>query len=493
MAAKRNVRSMQSETKLIFEISRPCRTGCEIPALSPAVKTVGLTNEFVRKQPPRLPEVSENQVMRHYTNLSVRNHHIDRDFYPLGSCTMKYNPRVNEDMAAHPGFSALHPMQPAVTCQGAMQVEFELCKALAEIVGFSAVTLQPAAGAQGELTALLMFRAYHLKREGKPRRRVIIPDSAHGTNPASIVIAGYEVQQLASGPDGLVDVAELKKVLDNDVAALMITNPNTVGLFESRIAEITQLVHDVGGLVYMDGANLNALLGIARPGDMGFDACHINLHKTFSTPHGGGGPGSGPVAVTKALESFLPAPVIRYDGGQYSWDWERPDSIGHMHTFYGNFSVHVRALTYILSMGADGLREMSEAAIINANYLRVKLGKAFDVAYDRPCMHEVVLSGDRQKAKGARTADIAKRLLDYGFHPPTVYFPLIVHEALMIEPTESEPKETLDDFIETMLQIDREATENPKLLQDAPHTTPVRRLDEAMAARALDIRYYKDR
>jgi len=307
------------------------------------------------------------------------------------------------------------------------------------------------------------------------------------------VIAGYEVQQLASGPDGLVDVAELKKVLDNDVAALMITNPNTVGLFESRIAEITQLVHDVGGLVYMDGANLNALLGIARPGDMGFDACHINLHKTFSTPHGGGGPGSGPVAVTKALESFLPAPVIRYDGGQYSWDWERPDSIGHMHTFYGNFSVHVRALTYILSMGADGLREMSEAAIINANYLRVKLGKAFDVAYDRPCMHEVVLSGDRQKAKGARTADIAKRLLDYGFHPPTVYFPLIVHEALMIEPTESEPKETLDDFIETMLQIDREATENPKLLQDAPHTTPVRRLDEAMAARALDIRYYKDR
>lgn len=493
MAAKRSVRALQSETSLIFEMSRTGRTGCEIPAPLSSMKAVKLANELARKKAPRLPEVSENQVMRHYTNLSVRNHHIDRDFYPLGSCTMKYNPRVNEDMASHPGFSALHPLQPAITCQGALQVEFELSKALAEISGLKAITLQPAAGAQGELTALLMFRAYHLKHGGKPRRRVIIPDSAHGTNPASIVIAGYEVQQLASGSDGLVDVAELKKVLDEDVAALMITNPNTVGLFESRISEITRMVHDVGGLVYMDGANLNALLGIARPGDMGFDACHINLHKTFSTPHGGGGPGSGPVAVTPALEPFLPTPVIRDEDGKYSWDWERPDSIGHMHAFFGNFSVHVRALTYILSMGADGLREMSEAAIINANYLRVKLGKAFDVAYEGPCMHEVVLSGDRQKAKGVRTADIAKRLLDYGFHPPTVYFPLIVHEALMIEPTESESKETLDEFIETMLQIDREAAENPKLLQDAPHTTPVRRLDEAAAARSLDIRYYKDR
>ena len=492
MVLQRSQRGLQSETPLIFEISRTGRIGCEIPTPSSALKPIKLANEFARKKAPRLPEVSENQVMRHYTNLSVRNHHIDRDFYPLGSCTMKYNPRINEDMASLPGFCALHPLQPAVTCQGALQVEFELCKALAEISGLPAVTLQPAAGAQGELTALLMFRAYHLKHEGKPRRRVIIPDSAHGTNPASIVIAGYEVQQLASGSDGLVDVAALKSILDDDVAALMITNPNTVGLFESNIAEITRLVHAAGGLVYMDGANLNALLGIARPGDMGFDACHINLHKTFSTPHGGGGPGSGPVAVTKALEPFLPTPIVQYEGGKYAWKWEQSDSIGQMHAFFGNFSVHVRALTYILSMGADGLRAISETAIINANYLRVKLEKTFKVAYDRPCMHEVVLSGDRQKVKGARTADIAKRLLDYGFHPPTVYFPLIVHEALMIEPTESEPKETLDDFIETMLQIDREATENPKLLQDAPLTTPVRRLDEAAAARALDIRYHKD-
>lgn len=492
MATRRSIRSLQSETALIFDISKPGRTGCDIPKYLDAGHAPLLPENVSRKKPPRLPEVSENQVTRHYTNLSCRNHHIDRDFYPLGSCTMKYNPRVNEDMASQAGFSALHPLQPAVTCQGALQVEYELSKVLAEVVGLPGMTLQPAAGAQGELTALLMFRAYHMKKNGKPRRRVIIPDSAHGTNPASIVIAGYEVQELPSGPDGLVDVAALKVALDEDVAALMITNPNTVGLFESRITEITKLVHDVGALVYMDGANLNALLGIARPGDMGFDACHINLHKTFSTPHGGGGPGSGPVACTKALEPFLPAPIIREEQGVFAWDWNRPDSIGHMLTFYGNFAMHVRALTYIYSMGGDGLREISETSIINANYIKAKLGDAYEIAYDSPCMHEVVLSGDRQKAKGARTADIAKRLLDYGFHPPTVYFPLIVHEALMIEPTESEPKETLDEFIETMLQIDREATENPKLLQDAPHTTPVRRLDEALAARSLDIRYHKD-
>jgi glycine dehydrogenase subunit 2 len=437
--------------------------------------------------------VSENLVMRHYTNLSTRNHHIERDFYPLGSCTMKFNPRVNEEMASLAGFAFLHPLQPAVTCQGALEVEFELAKALAEVSGMHAVTLQPSAGAQGELTALLMFRAYHIKTQGSPRKKVIIPDSAHGTNPASIVIAGYEVVELPSGPDGLVDVEGLKKALDEDVAALMITNPNTLGLFESRIAEITKLVHQVGGLVYMDGANLNALLSIARPGDMGFDACHINLHKTFSTPHGGGGPGSGPVAVNAKLEPFLPSPVVVKAGDKFEWNWNRPDSIGPMHTFFGNFGVHVRALTYILAMGGNGLKAVSEAAIINANYVRVKLEKAFEVPFDRACMHEVVLSGDRQKAKGAKTLDIAKRLLDYGFHPPTVYFPLIVHEALMIEPTESESRETLDDFIDGMLQISAEADENAQLLRDAPHTTPVRRLDEALAARNLDIRYYKKR
>ncbi|HEY3294313.1 MAG TPA: aminomethyl-transferring glycine dehydrogenase subunit GcvPB [bacterium] len=482
---------MQSETPLIFELSHPGRVGYDVPAVPGVAKAAALPADLQRKTLPRLPEVSENTVMRHYTNLSVRNHHIDRDFYPLGSCTMKYNPRVNEEVAAMPGFSAIHPLQPAITCQGALEVEYQLARALAEISGMDAVTLQPSAGAQGELTALLMFREYHVKTGGTPRKKVIIPDSAHGTNPASIVMAGYEVIELPSGPDGLVDVEGLKKVLDADVAALMITNPNTVGLFESRIAEITKLVHDVGGLVYMDGANLNALLGIARPGDMGFDACHINLHKTFSTPHGGGGPGSGPVAVKAKLEPFLPSPVVvKVDNG-FEWDWERPNSIGHLHTFFGNFGVHVRALTYILSMGGDGLHLVSEAAIINANYVRAKLCDAYELPYKAYSMHEVVFSGDRQKSRGARTADIAKRLLDYGFHPPTVYFPLIVHEALMIEPTESETKETLDDFIDGMLQIDAEITENPDLVRNAPYTTPVRRLDEATAARALNISFYK--
>jgi len=491
MAKTRNVRGLQSETAIIFELSHPGRNGYDVPSVSKDIKTATLPADLQRKTPPRLPEVTENVAMRHYTSLSVRNHHIDRDFYPLGSCTMKYNPRVNEEVAAMPGFSAIHPLQPAITCQGALEVEWELGKALMEVTGMDAVTLQPSAGAQGELTALLMFREYHIKTGGQPRKKVIIPDSAHGTNPASIVMAGYEVIELPSGPDGLVDVEGLKKVLDKDVAALMITNPNTVGLFETRIAEITKLVHDVGALVYMDGANLNALLGIVRPGDMGFDACHINLHKTFSTPHGGGGPGSGPVAVKAKLEPFLPSPVVVKKDGAFEWDWERPNSIGHVHTFFGNFGVHVRALTYILSMGGDGLHLVSEAAIINANYIRAKLAGVYELPYKAYSMHEVVLSGDKQKAKGARTADIAKRLLDYGFHPPTVYFPLIVHEALMIEPTESEPRETLDEFVEVMLKINREIDENPEMVRNAPHTTPVRRLDEATAARALNISFYK--
>lgn len=491
MTRRRNAQSMQGETQLIFEQSRPGRSGYQVPR-APDGPTAQAIPESVRRNTPlRLPEVSENMAVRHYTNLSVRNHHIDRDFYPLGSCTMKYNPKVNEDMAALPGFAALHPFQPAVTVQGAIQVMHELSQALIEVTGMDSITLQPAAGAQGELTALLMFRAYHTKN-GNPRRRVIIPDSAHGTNPASIVIAGYEVTELASGPDGLVDINALRKALDTDVAALMITNPNTVGLFERRIAEIIDLVHSVGGLVYMDGANLNALLGITRPGDAGFDACHINLHKTFSTPHGGGGPGSGPVAVKANLEPFLPKPVLQVNHESFSWNWNRPDSIGHIHTFYGNFGMHVRALTYIMTCGRDGLTGISENAIINANYLRAKLAGTYEVPYNTACMHEVVLSGDLQKAKGVRTTDIAKRLLDYGFHPPTVYFPLIVHEALMIEPTESESRETLDEFIDVMLRIDREAGEDPNMLKSAPYTTPVRRLDEALAARNLDIRFYKD-
>ena len=491
MTRERNVQTMQSETSLIFELSHSGRTGYQVPPTSEELKPVKLPDSVSRKSALRLPEASENTVVRHYTNLSVRNHHIDRDFYPLGSCTMKYNPKVNDEMANHPGFAAIHPFQAAATVQGAMEVMHELSQALLEVSGMDYVTLQPAAGAQGELTALLMFRAYHTKN-GNPRKKVIIPDSAHGTNPASIVIAGYEVVQLPSGPDGLVDLEALRKAVDNETAALMITNPNTVGLFESQIAEIIELVHSVGGLVYMDGANLNALLSVSRPGDMGFDACHINLHKTFSTPHGGGGPGSGPVAIKAILEPFMPKPVLAKKGESYNWEWERPDSIGHIHTFYGNFGMHVRALAYIMSCGRDGLKSISENAIINANYVKAKLGGTYEVPYDSPCMHEVVLSGDLQKAKGAKTLDIAKRLLDYGFHPPTVYFPLIVHEALMIEPTESESRESLDEFISVMLKIDREAGEDPSLLKNAPTTTPVRRLDEALAARNLDIRYYKD-
>jgi glycine dehydrogenase subunit 2 len=483
------VQSLQSETQLIFEISSPGRHGYDVPESCPEFEAISVPKLRRRTVAPRLPEVTENLVVRHYTNLSVRNHHIDRNFYPLGSCTMKYNPKINDELAALRGFGSIHPLQPYQTVQGALELADLLSKALLEITGMDAITLQPAAGAQGEMTALLMFRAYHLKHEGHPRRRVIIPDSAHGTNPASIALAGYEVTELKSGADGLTDIAALKAALGPDVAALMITNPNTVGLFEARIKEIIDLVHGVGGLVYMDGANLNALLGISRPGDMGFDACHMNLHKTFSTPHGGGGPGSGPVAIKKHLEPFLPKPVLVRMGDRLTWDWKRPDTIGNVHTFYGNFGMHVRALTYILSLGGDGLRAISENAIINANYLRVKLGGAYEVAYDRPCTHEVILSGDRQKARGAKTLDIAKRLLDYGIHPPTVYFPLIVHEALMIEPTESESRETLDEFVEVMLRIDAEISENPDLLKKAPYTTPVRRLDEAGAARNLNIRY----
>jgi len=476
--------------ELVFEISKKGRGGFRAPPIDVPDDAASIAPNLLRKAPLRLPEVTENQVVRHYINLSTQNHHVDKDFYPLGSCTMKYNPKVNDEIVAHPGFSSLHPKQPASTVQGALQLMHDLSQALCEITGMDAVTLQPAAGAQGELTALLMFRAYHLKNEKRPRRKVIIPDSAHGTNPASITMAGYEVVQIASGRDGLIDLSEMDRALDADTAALMITNPNTLGLFESRISEITARVHQAGGLVYMDGANLNALMGITRPGEMGFDACHLNLHKTFSTPHGGGGPGSGPVVVKQHLEPFLPKPVLGRRDASYFWDWERPDSIGHVHGFYGNFAVLAKALAYILMMGRDGLRAVSENAIINANYLRVRLSEHYELPYKQPCMHEVVFSGNRQKERGVKTLDIAKRLLDFGFHPPTVYFPLIVPEALMIEPTETESKETLDRFIEAMIQIDRESHDSPERLHDAPIRTPVRRLDEVGAARHLNINFF---
>ncbi len=488
---KRELQSLQKESALIFELSRTGRTGFQVPPTPDDFPNFAVPDNLARKPLPRLPEVSENAVVRHYVNLSTRNHHIDRDFYPLGSCTMKYNPKVNDDMAALHGFAGLNPWQSGLMVQGAMQVMNELSDALLEVTGMDNITLQPAAGAQGEFTALLMFRSYH-QANGNPRKRIIIPDSAHGTNPASIILAGYNVTQLPSDANGLMDIEALKRSLDEDVAGLMITNPNTLGLFESNIAKIIELVHDAGGLAYMDGANLNALMGISRPGDMGFDACHMNLHKTFSTPHGGGGPGSGPVAIKAKLARYLPVPVLAAKEDVLVWDWDRPDSIGSVHTFYGNFGMHVRALTYIKSLGGDGLRAISDNAIINANYLRKKLSPTYQIFVDKPSMHEAVFSGNLQKAKGVRTTDIAKRLLDYSIHPPTVYFPLIVPECLMIEPTESETRETLDEFVEVMLQIDREASETPELLKNSPYTTPVRRLDEAGAARNLNIRYFDE-
>jgi len=485
----RDVKALQSESPLIFEQSKSGRVGYQVPQAPTSLPAFEAPAGLARETAPRLPEVSENIAVRHYVNLSVRNHHIDRDFYPLGSCTMKYNPKINDEMSGLPGFAGLNPWQSPRSAQGALQLMWELSQSLLEVTGMDAITLQPAAGAQGEFTALLMFRAYHQKN-GNVRKRIVIPDSAHGTNPASIVLAGYGVTQLPSDENGLMDIEALKRTLDEDVAGLMITNPNTLGLFETKIAKIIDLVHEAGGLVYMDGANLNALMGISRPGDMGFDACHMNLHKTFSTPHGGGGPGSGPVAIKEKLAKFLPVPVLVKKGDQALWDWDRTDSIGSVHTFYGNFGMLVRALTYIKSLGGNGLRAISENAIINANYLRKKLSPAYQIHIDRACMHEAVFSGSNQKAKGVRTTDIAKRLLDFGIHPPTVYFPLIVPECLMIEPTESESKEMLDEFVDVMLRIDREAGESPELLKHAPYTTPVRRLDEAGAARNLNIRYH---
>jgi glycine dehydrogenase subunit 2 len=402
---------------------------------------------------------------------------------------MKYNPKINEDMARLPGFAMLHPGQDPDTFPGALQLMWELGEMLKEIVGMDAITLQPAAGSQGELTGLLVIRAFH-EANGDGRKRVLIPDSAHGTNPATVVIGGYEVVTLPSNDRGQVDPDELGRHLDEDVAALMLTNPNTLGKFERNILRITSMCHDVGAQVYMDGANMNALLGIARPAEMGYDVCHFNLHKTFSTPHGGGGPGSGPVAVRSHLEPFLPKPlVVKRADGAIGLDWERPASIGKVHSFFGNFGMHVRAYTYIHMHGAQGLRKVSETAILNANYLRHRLAGAYELPYGPNCLHEVVFSGDRQKKRGVKTLDIAKRLLDFGFHAPTTYFPLIVSEALMIEPTETESKAELDAFVEAMLEIDHEAATDPAKVRGAPYTTPVKRIDEGRAGRELDVRW----
>jgi glycine dehydrogenase subunit 2 len=479
------------EKALIFEISRPGRIGYSLPPCDvPAEKTEELIPEaYLRTVSPNLPEVSELDAVRHFTQLSQRNHGVDSGFYPLGSCTMKYNPKVNEQVSRMDGFTKIHPYQPEDTVQGSLDLMYAMDRMLAEITGMERVTLQPAAGAHGEMTGLMIIKAYHEHRGDMKRTKMIIPDAAHGTNPASAAVVGFDVIEVKSNARGGVDVDALKELVNDEVAGLMLTNPNTLGLFEENIQEIAEIIHSAGGLLYYDGANANAIMGIARPGDMGFDVVHLNLHKTFSTPHGGGGPGSGPVGVKKDLVPFLPKPVVEFKDGKYILDYDRPLSIGKVKSFYGNFNVVVKAFAYILSMGPEGLRRASEGAVLNANYIAAKLKDIYYLPYDRICMHECVFSGQWQKNKGVSTLDIAKRLLDFGYHPPTIYFPLIVHEALMIEPTESESKETLDEFINVLRQIAGEVETDPEKVKSAPHHTVIARLDEAGAARNPVLRW----
>lgn len=469
---------------LIFEQGRTGRTGFSLPLDDLAGDSVELPTPEKELRPPieGMPEVSEAEVARHYTRLAQQNMSVDACFYPLGSCTMKYNPKINEDVCSLPGFASVHPYQSEKFAQGCLQLMYELGRDLAEISGMDEVSLQPAAGAQGELAGMLIVRAY-LESNGEKRKKVLLPDSAHGTNPASSSLCGYEVVELKSNKDGLLDPEAVAEHMDKDVAALMLTNPNTLGLFEENIKKICRIVHQKGGLVYCDGANLNALMGIAKIGDMGVDVLHFNLHKTFSTPHGGGGPGAGPVGVKKKLAPFLPTPVVKKKGSRFSFDYHRPKSIGKLKSFYGNFGVLVRAYAYIRSMGAEGLREASENAILNANYIRAKLKGIYHLPYERVPLHETVFSDKLQSEHHITTLDIAKSLMDYGFHPPTIYFPLIVKGAIMIEPTETESRETLDRFIEAMKEIDRRAKEAPETLKSAPHKTSHDRLDETLAAR----------
>ena len=482
-----------STIPLIFERSTPGKRAVTFP--KPDVPTVDpatlIPAEFLRSAPAELPEVSEIEAVRHFTQLSRRNHGVDVDFYPLGSCTMKYNPKVNEVVARLPGIGLTHPQQPAETVQGNLKLLYEMEQWLCEVTGMDRMTFQPAAGAHGELTGVLLIKAYHESRGDVARRKVIVPDSAHGTNPATAAMAGFEVVSVKSQPDGSVDLDALKAVVGPDTAALMMTNPSTLGLFDPHIKAIAEIIHGAGGLVYYDGANMNAIMGYARPGDMGFDVVHLNLHKTFSTPHGGGGPGSGPVGVKKILEPFLPVPVVEQSGEQYVLDWNRPQSIGKVRSFLGNFGVVARAYAYTLAYGPE-LKDVSEYAVLNANYIMARLRKYYDLPVDRYCMHECVLSARTLKNEvGVKTLDIAKRLLDEGIHPPTIYFPMIVEEAIMIEPTETEDKATLDRFIDSMIRIYDEAKTDPEKVKSAPHLTVVGRLDEALAARKPNLRFRK--
>jgi glycine dehydrogenase subunit 2 len=490
---KRVGTSFQITERLVFEEGSEGRRGFNLPDLDVPRRELAeiVDTALLRTGIDGMPELSEVDVIRHFTRLSTWNYHIDLGLYPLGSCSMKYNPRINERMARLDGFAHSHPFMPNELIQGSLEVQKTLEKCLAEISGMDAVSLQPAAGAHGELTGILLIRAYH-ESKGRPRTRILIPDSAHGTNPASVAISGYVVQNIPSNPGGTVDLEQLKRVVDDDVAAIMITNPNTLGVFETQISEIAEVLHSHGALVYMDGANLNAMMGITRPGDFGIDVLHINLHKTFTTPHGGGGPGSGPVAVKKILEPFLPYPTVGHRDGAYFFDYDRPQSIGKMKAYNGQFGMHVRALCYILANGPDGLKEVSEVAVLNANYIRARLKDLYALPYEAPSLHEVVFSDRNQARKDVHVGDIGKRLMDYGFHPPTVSFPLIVPGAIMIEPTETESKQEIDAFIEAMRAIAKEAEETPDLVKKAPHTTRIGRIDEAAAARKPILRWKKE-
>ncbi len=478
--------------RLIFERSVSGRRGAAFPTeeLQGVVLDDLLPAAHRRATHAALPEVSENDLVRHYTALSRKNYGVDTGYYPLGSCTMKYNPKIHEEVAALPGFARIHPLQPDETVQGALALLYELQHDLAEIAGMDAVSLQPAAGAQGEFVGMLIARAYHRDQGGPRRTNVVIPDSAHGTNPASAALAGFSVRVVRSNKEGLVDLDDLRRVVDHETAALMLTNPNTLGLFEREIEQIARIVHDAGALMYMDGANLNALLGLIRPGDMGFDIVHFNLHKTFSTPHGGGGPGAGPVGVTAALAPYLPTPRIEKVAEGYQLNDDGPQSVGRVHGFYGNFGILVRAYTYIRRLGPEGLSAISRNAILNANYLKVKLQSHYPIPHNRPCMHEFIVSAKAFRDQDVHAWDIAKRLLDYGFYAPTVNFPHIVEEALMIETPESEPREAIDAFANAMIAIRREIDETPQTVSTAPHTTLVGRMDEVRAARQLDVNFH---
>ena len=473
--------------ELLFEISRTGRKEALLPPCD--VPEAVFDNELLRTTAPRLPQIAEIDLGRHYTRLMKQTHGVNDGFYPLGSCTMKYNPRINEAMAAQPGFADIHPLQPVETAQGCLEVMYEAEQLLCEITGMDGMTFQPAAGAHGEYTGLLLMRGYHLSKGDTARTKIIVPDSAHGTNPASAVMAGFTVVSIPSNEEGGVDLEALRKAVGPDTAGLMLTNPNTVGLFDPNILEITQIIHEAGGLCYYDGANLNAIMGHVRPGDMGFDCVHLNLHKTFSTPHGGGGPGSGPVGCKKFLEPFLPTPRVAKEENSFSF--ASPEkSMGRVRSFYGNFLVVVRALTYVLTLGKEGIPAASAGAVLNANYLMQKLANSYDMAYNVPCMHEFVMTLEQLKHDtGVSAMDIAKRLLDFGIHPPTMYFPLIVHEALMVEPTETESKETLDQAAEIFLQILEEARTNGQDLHTAPHNCYIGRPDEVQAARNPVLRY----